>query len=448
MSATGENGSVARNRFDAEPSDRNTTAKFLRTRVDTENLDDCVAHDALTSLRVYSRPLQGRAGCARVSLSGDLSVNFDIEHHGEVIELLLSDEVDPLHLCAVLGVEAARACADRAETIQIPGILPRDGRIAATVAVLDRVLAIPLRSDAKCNLTTKLICAAADLADAGFDMTDLLSHHLLKFPKMFRPGCSEATRWAREDERLATAIAAGVEHLDPLDDEWQWFNSILEQLPDERLKLVEHLLETSPTHHAMLGTFYEHVSSEHAHILLPPKGTDMTDDVGLYARSEYAMRGATKMMEPSWNRLARCSWTFPLYWRLLDERICPPENGFDSAVRLSRDNSRSRVGTIHVQYPSDQQLQTELHARITADGNIINDAILSPREFGWSGRIVLPADFDLAEHHIEVASSPSYELIADHTNEERRQWALLARAQDLADLNSRQAWSKVEELTS
>ena len=398
---------------------------------------------------LYARPFPGRAGGAKISLGEDLMIGFDVER-SEVVDVVVGGNADAQDLAVLLGSRAAKQIANRQESAFVPLQLPSSGILAAAVAVIDRLLAIPLRREAKRALTTELVSHAILLAETDFDVEDFLTYHLAKLPRLYEFNCHEVLGSVGDDQHLVAAIAAGAEYLDPLEDEWEWFTQMMDDLPDDTLKLVQHLEDSSTMDSHRAST--HHRDGRHRRATPFRVGTRRSVSGRAHGDrvSSDAKRSGSRLLTRGVGRAARRSWAFPLYWRLIDGELLPDDEGFDDAVRLSRDQSGSSTGMIRVHCPSQMGKRPALHARITANGEIVSVGALLSDDRGWTGSMPLPSDFNSDQYHVEVTSSVASKVIGDYKAEERMQWALLAQALDLAGFHhdSQYSWQKADDLTT
>ena len=393
---------------------------------------------------VYSRECLGRGGCARIALDRFFAVNFDLENDGEIVEIFVGDEADELRLASVVGFEAARRVFDGGESILVPRALPDFGRLAGNVAVVDRLSRIPIGKETRRKLTLSLVLDAVRLEQAGFEMAELLTDHLSNLAGLL-PDRFGTTRLARSDDRLRAAIMAGRRFLDPVDDAWQWYADIAEDLPDEALLLTAKL-DATPIAHSRSPLSSEDVGvqeNDRRRHGSSPTGATASWFVPRYAKRSIG-HGSDLDIRGEHPRV----WNFPLYWRLLDEAMRPEDRKFDGAVTVRCDDVMRRRASIEVRCPAAGSTQSSLHARLATQGKVIGADDLSWTGSIWSGSILLPPEFDPETHSVEVTNSLAHPVIRDPRTEECQQWLLLAKAQEFAGEQTEHYWRKVEELSN
>ena len=397
---------------------------------------------------VYSRQPIGRAGAVRISLADGLMVDFDLENHGEIVDLFVGEEVDLLLVSSAFGPRAAEQVAVSSDEIHVPVTLPRTGILAADVASIERLLTIPLRSSLKRRLITRLVLAAVRLSELGFDVSELLRYHLSRLASLLEADRSETLRIARRDDRLTAALNAGIDFLDPLDDEWMWFSEILEDLPDESLQLLQDLHNAPLVYREATVGGTGRVADTHIGYYCEQaslSGSAFSQETHDYSD---ALRSPSRGYRSTRTRQDLPFWTFPILWKLIDTASCPVDDAFDGAVRLSRQASDGRMAEIRVDCFGEQSKKPALVGRIIRDGDIVSVSALLADDLGWRGSISLPSDFSDDTYHVEVADSSVRELVSDPRLEECRQWIMLARALDLADQDSHYSWQKVRSYSA
>lgn len=386
---------------------------------------------------IYLGRVVGRAGSAGVRLDDHFALRFDLELRERVVGLYVEEECDPLQIAAVLGFDAARNIASGSESITLSEELPPAGRLVARAALLSRLLEVPILLDARSSWTAQLALIASELVEYGLDTRDLLTDSLHRLPPLLGPADAATRRTFHADEEIVEAVHLGAATLDPMDDEWLWFDALSPDLGQKTLDLMS-LLEATPRWEPMAEQQAEEAS---------PRWEPMADQQSELDARELVFRGGgprktTKTVE---------SWELPLYWPQLDEAMRPEDDGFDKAVLLTRDPTLPQSNiAVRIEAPTRDRKRPALYTRVIAGGEIFSTSALLANDEGWQGTVTLPGDFDRRFHHLEVISSGKMMKppLADHEKQECEQWALLAIGLEDRGRDSSYARERADQLIS